>query len=218
MKRVNMLKPIIGKICLQQSIPASSNFEGIMKKFRLNGFIFPIIFGSLIVFWTLKVQAMIKTQCSTFKTFGCYGGKYRRNLQTFKENLAQSAYWISFLILENVLVAILRMFSDVIEENTIFLIYNIYFFIFGDIAIGFLLPIKYLMLSKRKYQILWMSNLKKKDIVTEKSNNILIKIPRRDITPTMIIKTIEKKEKKSQNKDIYQKIKLIPRVTVVEIE
>ena len=189
-----------------------------MKKYRLNGFIFPIVFGSLIVFWILKVQAMIKTQCSTFKTFGCYGGKYRRNLQTFKENLAQSAYWISFLILENVLVAILRMFSDVIEENTIFLIYNIYFFIFGDIAIGFLLPIKYLMLSKRKYQILWMSNLKKKNNVMEKSNNISIKIPRRDTTPTMIIKTIESIKNRGKNKDIYQNIGIIPCVTVVEIE
>ena len=213
-----MSKPIIGKICLHQNIPASSNSDGIMKKYRLNGFIFPIVFGSLIVFWTLKVQAMIKTQCSTFKTFGCYGGKYRRNLQTFKENLAQSAYWIGFLILENVLVVFLRMFSDVIEENTIFFMHNIYFYIFGDIAIGFLLPMKYLMLSKRKYQILWMSNLKKKDIVMEKSNNISRKIPRRDTTPTMIIKTTEILKKKSQNKDIYQNIKLIPRVTVVEIE
>ena len=209
---------IIGKICLQQSIPSSSNFEGIMKKFRLNGFIFPIIFGSLIVFWTLKVKAMIKTQCSTFKTFSCYGGKYRRNLQTFKENLAQSAYWISFLILENVLVVFLRMFSDVIKENTIFLIYNIYFFIFGDIAIGFLLPMRYLMLSKRNYQILWMSNLKEKNNVMEKSNDISIKIPRRDTTPTMIIKPIESMKNRGKNKDIYQNIGIIPLVTVVEIE
>ena len=157
-----------------------------MTKFRLNGFIFPVVYGSLIVFWTLKVQAMIETQCSTFKTFGCYGGKYRRNLQTFKENLSQSAYWISFVVLENVLVALLRMFSDTIEENTIFLIYNIYFFIFGDIAIGILLPIKYLLLSIRKYPILWMSNLKKKDTVMEKSNNISVKIPRRETIQHLI--------------------------------
>ena len=196
----------------------STNADGIMTKYRLNGFIFPIVYGSLIVFWTLKVQEMIKTQCSTFKTFGCYGGIYRRNLQTFKENLAQSAYWISFLILENVLVAFLRMFSDVIEENTIFYIYNIYFFIFGDIAIGFLLPMTYLMLSKSKYQILWMSNTKKKDIVMEKSNNISIKIPRRETTPTMIIKTIESMKNRSQNKYIYQNNRPIPRVAVVEIE
>ena len=143
---------------------------------------------------------------------------YLLNDQTFKDNLAQSAYWISFLILENVLVAFLRMFSDVIEENTIFYIYNIYFFIFGDIAIGFLLPMTYLMLSKSKYQILWMSNIKKKDIVMEKSNNISIKIPRRETTPTMIIKTIESMKNRSQNKYIYQNIRPIPRVAVVEIE
>ena len=189
-----------------------------MTKYRLNGFIFPTVYGSLIAFWTFKVQAMIETQCATFKTFGCYGGKYRRNLQTFKENLAQSVYWISFVILENVLVALLRMFSDLIEENTIFLIYNIYFFIFGDIAIGILLPIKYLLLSIRKYPILWMSNLKKKDMVMEKSNNISVKIPRRETTPAMILKTMETMKKRSQNKYIYQNRRVIPRVTVVEIE
>lgn len=161
---------------------------------------------------------MIKTQCSTFKTFGCYGGKYRRNLQTFKESLSQNAYWISFVVLENILVALLRMFSDIFEENTIFLIYNIFFFIFGDIAIGFLLPLRYLMISTRKYPILWMSNMKKKDIVMEKSNNIAIKIPRRETTPTMIIQTLEDMKNRSQNKDIYQNIRIIPRLTVVEIK
>ena len=208
---------IFGKICILQKIPASIS-DGIMTKFRLNGIIFPIVFGILIVFWNLKVQAMIKTHCSTFKTFGCYGGKYRRNLQTFKENLAQSAYWISFIILENMLVAFLSMFSDVLEENTIFLIYNIFFFIFGDLAIGFLLPIKYLMLSKRKYQILWMSTQKKKDIVVEKSTNGSIKIPRRETTSTMITKTVESMENKANIRFTYNNIIEIPSVTVVEID
>ena len=73
-------------------------------------------------------------------------------------------------------------------------------------------------MTKRKYQILWTSNIKKKDIVMEKSNNISIKIPRRETTPTMIIKTIESMKNRSQNKYDYQNIRPIPRVAVVEIE
>ena len=63
-----------------------------------------------------------------------------------------------------------------------------------------------------------MSNLKKNDMVMEKSNNISVKIPRRETTPAMIVKTIESMKNRSQNKYIYQNIRVIPRVTVVEIE
>ena len=63
-----------------------------------------------------------------------------------------------------------------------------------------------------------MSNIKKKDIVMEKSNNIAIKIPRRETTPTMIIQTLEGMKNRSQNKDIYQNIRIIPRLTVVEVK
>ena len=216
---------IFGKICLCQKLP-ELNSVGVMAKYRLNGIIFPIVFGILMVFWYLKVQEIMKTQCSTFKTFSCYGGKYRRNLQTFKENLVQSVYWICFIILENVLVVFLRTHSEQIEENIIFLVYNIYFVIFGDITIGILLPFKYLMLSKKKYQILWVSTIRQKDI--ERSYNKSVKIPRRETTPEMISKSIESSKKliiqtsliKSKTKErfIFYHNREIPRVNVVEIE
>ena len=215
---------IFGQICLCQKIP-ESNSVGIAAKYRLNGLIFPVVFGSLIVFWYVKIQAILKTQCSTFKTFGCYGGKYRRNLQTFKENLVQSAYWICFIVLENLLVVLLRMHSEAIGENIIFLVYNIYFVIFGDIAIGILLPLKYLMLSKRKYQIIWMSIIKQEEDI-ERPNNVSTKIPRRETTPEMLTQSIESSKNisfeswnnKSDNKFNFPNNNEIPRVTVVEVD
>ena len=45
------------------------------------------------------------------------------------------------------------------------------------------------------YQILWMSNIKKKDIVMEKSNNSLIKIPIRERNTQNDIKNNGKHEK-----------------------
>ena len=216
---------IFGQICLCQKLPKSISI-GIVAKYRLNGIIFPIVYGSLIVFWYVKIQAIVKTQCSTFKTFGCYGGKYRRNLQTFKENLLQSAYWICFIVLENVLVVLLRMYSEGIGEDNIFLIYNIYFVIFGDISIGILLPLKYLMLSKKKYQILWMSTIKQEDDI-EKPNYVSTKIPRRETTPEMLSELIESSKNirfdtsnlknNTDDKFSFLNNSTIPRVTVVEI-
>ena len=216
---------IFGQICLCQKL-SKSNSVGIVAKYRLNGFIFPIVFGSLIVFWYVKIQAIMKTQCSSFKTFGCYGGKHRRNLQTFKENLAQSAYWICFIVLENVLCLLLRMHSESIGENTIFLIYNIYFVIFGDIAVGILLPLKYLILSKKKYQILWVSTIKQEEDIM-KPNNISTKIPRRETTPEMLSQSFESSsnirfetsswKNKTHDKSILHNNRNTPRVTVIEI-
>ena len=219
---------IFGQICLCQKL-SQSNSVGIVAKYRLNGIIFPTVFGSLIVFWYVKIQAIMKTQCSSFKTFGCYGGKYRRNLQTFKENLAQSAYWITFIVLENVLVVLLRMHSESIGANNLFLIYNIYFVIFGDLAIGILLPIKYLMLSKRNYQILWVTNLNQEEEKdSKKPNNVLTKIPRRDTTPEMLSQSIESLnnihsetsswKNRTHNVVILHNNRRIPRVTVIEID
>ena len=86
---------IFGQICLCQKL-SQSNSVGIVAKYRLNGIIFPTVFGSLIVFWYVKIQAIMKTQCSSFKTFGCYGGKYRRNLQ----NRNQFSFLVNFLVIK----------------------------------------------------------------------------------------------------------------------
>lgn len=214
---------IFGQICLCHKLSQSNS---VVAKYRLNGIIFPIVFGSLIVFWYVKIQAILKTQCSTFKTFGCYGGRYRRNLQTFKENLLQSAYWICFILLENALVVLLTVHSERIGENNLFRIYNIYFIIFGDISVGILLPLKYLMLSKKKYQILWMSTIKQEENI-KKSNKVSTKIPRRETTPEMLSQQIESSknirfetsnwENKTGNMFIFPNNRIIPRITVVEM-
>ena len=120
---------IYGKICLQQKL--NHKFDANIPTFGLKGFIFPLIYCSMITFWNMKIQSIMKTQCSSFKTYSCYGGKYRRNLQTFRENLAQSLYWGIFIILENVLVLFLKMYSEELGERKVFIIYNIFFCSFG---------------------------------------------------------------------------------------
>ena len=206
---------IFGKICLQQNL-SEQNSDGIVQKYRLNGFIFPIVFGSLIVFWYMKIQTMIKTQCSSFKTFGCYGGKYRRNLQTLKEHLAQSFYWIFFIVMENVLVVFLKMYSKEIGDRKLFIIYNIFFVIFGDIVTGLLLPIKYIIVSRKEYQILWSSTVTNQ--VEEKSPKSSVKIPRREFTPEMLQISSESSNQKSINKYIYFHKRDVPSINITQIE
>ena len=166
----------------------------------------------------MKIQSMMKTQCSSFKTFSCYGGKYRRNLQTFKENLAQSIYWIIFIVLENVLVVFLKMYSEELGERNIFIIYNTLFVIFGDFMTGFLLPIKYIILSRRKYQILWMSSVN--DPVNERSPKSSVKIPRREFTPEKLKIPMNSSSsvQRTMNKYIIFPSKENSSISVIEIE
>ena len=208
---------IFGKICLELKLN-KQNSDGIIPTYGLKGFIFPIIYCSMIAFWNMKIQSMMKTQCSSFKTFSCYGGKYRRNLQTFKENLAQSIYWIIFIVLENVLVVFLKMYSEELGERNIFIIYNTLFVIFGDFMTGFLLPIKYIMLSRRKYQILWMSSVN--DPVNERSPKSSVKIPRREFTPEKLKISMNSSNsvQRTMNKYIIFPSKENSSISVIEIE
>lgn len=204
---------IYGKICLQQKL--NHKFDANIPTFGLKGFIFPLIYCSMITFWNMKIQSIMKTQCSSFKTYSCYGGKYRRNLQTFRENLAQSLYWGIFIILENVLVLFLKMYSEELGERKVFIIYNIFFVLLADIVSGLLVPIKYIILSKKKYQILWINSVK--DQVYTRSPKTSVKIPRREFTPERLKISLNSPKAKSMSKYIVSPKKVVSTISVIEI-
>ena len=58
--------------------------------------------------------------------------------------MAQSFYWGIFIILENVLVLFIRMYSEELGEKNIFIIYNVFFVLLADIVSGLLVPIYYI--------------------------------------------------------------------------
>ena len=207
---------IYGQICLKQKL-TNYKSDGSIPTYGLMGFIFPLIYCSMIAFWNKKIQLKIKTQCSSFKTYSCYGGKYRRNLQTFRENLFQSLYWILFIIFENVLVLYLRMHSEELGERKVFMIYNTLFVLFADIVFGLLVPIKYIILSKKKYQILWINSVK--DQVNTRTSKTLVKMPRRDFTPERLTIQCKGPQPKSINKYIVspKKVKVASNLSVIEI-
>lgn len=148
---------IFGKICHLESLPEKS-FKEVLAKDRLWGFAFPLIYFTFILFFTFKNKFLVQEKCLAQKTFACFGGKYRRNLQTFEESMHQALYWCMFIIFENILLMILESLTKQLGGNSIFIIYNACFFIFGDLYHGLYLPIKYIHLSRRDYFVLWASN------------------------------------------------------------
>ena len=202
---------IFGKICLMQKLSYNKS-DGVIPAHSLKGFIFPLIYCSLIGFWNMKIQSIMKTKCSTFKTYSCFGGKHRRNLQIFNENLAQSLYWILFIVLENILVLFLQIYSDELGEKNVFIIYNIFFVVLADVVSGLLIPIKYIILSKKKYPILWINSVK--DQVHTRSPESSVKVPRREFTIERMKVPIEK----STEKNVVFPKKIIPKITIIEVE
>ena len=205
---------IFGKICLHQKLTNHMS-DGSIPTYGLKGFIFPLIYCSMILFWKMKIQSLMKTKCSSFKNYSCCGGKYRRNLQTFRENLAQSIYWIIFIVLENIIVLFLEIFSEDLGEQKVFIIYNVFFVLFADIVSGLLIPIKYIILSKKNYQILWINSIK--DEVNKRSPQTSVKIPRREFTPENWSILQNSLRKKSMNKSRVVPRKEMSSLSVIEI-
>ena len=208
---------IFGKICLHQKLTNHMS-HGIIPTYGLKGFIFPLIHCSMILFWKMKIQSIMKTKCSSYKTYSCCGRKYRRNLQTFRENLAQSIYWIIFIVLENVLVLFLEIFSEAEElgEKKDFIIYNVFFILFADIVSGLLIPIKYIIISKKKYQIFWINSIK--DEVNARSPQPLVKIPRREFTPETFFISSQNSPRKKSKSIVIPKKEMDSFLSVIEIK
>ena len=80
------------------------------------------------------------------------------------------------------------------------------------------------MLSKKKYQIIWMSIIKQEEDI-ERPNNVSTKIPRRETTPEMLTQSSENSNNisfeswnlKTDNKFNFPNNNEIPRITVVEV-
>ena len=171
---------IFGKICLRETLPDKS-FKEVLAKDRLWGFAFPLIYFTFILFWTIKNKFLVQDKCLAQKTFACFGGKHRRNLQTFQESMHQAFYWCLFIVFENILLVILESSSNQLGIQTIFIIYNACFYIFGDLYHGLYLPIKYIRLSRRDYFVLWASNnLQQQTLTRANPENCGQIIPRRE--------------------------------------
>ena len=177
---------VFGQICMLEKLP-KQNLREIVEKDRMMGFIFPIIFASLVSFFNIKIKILVKRHCTSQRTFSCYGGMYKRNLMTLSESLNCSFYWNLFIILENILLLILRVYSEELGEIQIFIIYNTFFFIFGDFYNCIYLPMRIIHTSKNQYAVLWTKSEPKstRTDCKEESN----KVPRRDFYPEVQIST-----------------------------
>ena len=131
--------------------------------------------------------------------------------------MAQSFYWGIFIILENVLVLFIRMYSEELGEKNVFIIYNVFFVLLADIVSGILVPIVYIILSRKKYQILWANSVKDQVCTRSPKTLVKIQIPRREFTPERLKISLNSPKPKSMSKYEVSPKKIESSLSVIEI-
>ena len=131
---------VMGKICL--NIDFIDSKESV--KPRLLGFAFPFLWLMYGYLWPRRVYSYINGQNLNQNSFSAYGGKYRRNIFTYKETLSYNSYWCFFIILENTILIVMEVYSQHISKEARFIIHHLFCFIFIDIFHGLYLPLKHI--------------------------------------------------------------------------
>ena len=131
---------VIGKMCLQiEDIYSKESFKS-----RILGFIFPFLNLIFAFWWQTRSYRYISGQFLNQTTFSGLGGKHRRNIFTFVENLSYNSNWCLFIILENFLLIVLEQYSEHISKEVRYNLHNIMCIIFIDVFHGFYLPLKHM--------------------------------------------------------------------------
>ena len=81
---------------------------------------------------------------------------------------------------------------------------------------GLLIPIKYIIISKKKYQILWINSIK--DEVNARSPQPLVKIPRREFTPETFFISSQNSPRKKSKSIVIPKKEMDSFLSVIEIK
>ena len=181
----------MGQICMLERIP-SLTFQEIITRDRIVGYIFPTVYSVFSLFFFFKVEYCVSSQCLTRTTFrcqtnsdirfspallNCYGGKYRRNLLTFPETLKISCIWSFFIMMENITLILIQRFSADLSPRTTFMIYYGFLAALIHFYHGLWLPVRYLIISRDQYYVLWAE--RRQDKETEEVQSVRVE-PRRD--------------------------------------
>ena len=92
------------------------------------------------------------------------------------------------------------MYSEELGEKNVFIIYNVFFVLLADIVSGLLVPIVYIILSRKKYQILWANSVKDQVCTRSPKTLVKIQIPRREFTPERLKISLNSPKPKSMRK------------------
>ena len=168
---------VIGKICMKQELHRSK--ESVNA--RLIGFAFPFLHLFAVGLFSRKVRIFVDGQCLNKNTFSAFGGKNRRNVFTYLETFQYNCLWAAFIIVENLLLLFLEVYSENISEDVRYALYHVPCFLFIDIFHGLYLPLKYLISSRDQFPILWS-----KEDRLEQNSKFYVRspeiVPRRDFT------------------------------------
>ena len=192
---------VIGKMCLQiEDIFSEESFKS-----RILGFIFPFLNLIFAYWWQNRSYRYISKQFLNQTTFSGLGGKYRRNIFTFEENLSYNSNWCLFIMVENSLLIVLEQYSEHISKEVRYNLHNIMCIVFIDLFHGLYLPLKHMHACQNHF-----SSSRKTCKNTTQITKFYVRdpeiVPKRDHHNTSItISSTTKKENRRRRKGFKRK-------------
>ena len=170
----------IDRVCLLVGFDYSNLHPNVFKDSFVKPLFIKLVFLSLFscftVFCKVRVQTYTKAVCPD-KKYSAFGGKYRRNFQTFSENF----FFFQSIVVYNLIGLCMHigyyLMGDSIDKDLMFNSWMIYSFIL-DLYTLLYLPARWLHLSRSRYLFIWHQDQEneKKAFYARKP----IIIPRRD--------------------------------------
>ena len=157
---------IVGRICLNLRLDWDRNdskkTKDIYIKVQILVAALTLSWGSFYAFMIRRVSVFIPRMCLNNTHQSCLGGRYRRNILTFKELSIYLLFIISQFIIGNILIFILYGIQDIIEQGGVFFTYFGYVLIFDTFHL-IIIPLAILVRSRSNYPLIW-SNYRPKKI------------------------------------------------------
>ena len=155
-----------GRICLSHRLDWDQNKRSketsdIYVKPRLVVLALTMIGGLMMFYLVHRVNIFIHKFCSSNSSHACIGGRYRRNILTFKELSIIHAFIILFFFWDSLLIFSFYFLQDQVGSDAIFFFYHGTNAMF-DMTCIILLPSFVLIRSLKNYPALWTDYAPKK--------------------------------------------------------
>ena len=179
-----------GRICLTHRLDwdqdkRSKKTSDIYVKPRLIVLALIMTVGFLMFFMIHRVKIFIQKFCSSNRSHACIGGRYRRNILTFKELSRFYTFIIMFFLWDTILIFTFYFVQDCIGSDFVFFFYQGNTVLF-DLTCIILLPTFVLLKSQKDFPSLWTNFVPKKLTFYATENGL---VPRREL-----IYKVEKEE------------------------
>jgi len=171
-----------GRICLQRQtfdfLGPHTHRENIKQ--RLLTLVTSAVFFIYVIGFKFKVERFVTSTCLNKTSFAAFGGRRRRNMYSFKEEVVLFKSIVIFNFVWSAFTLLAAKFPEFFSPPVVFYIINLIFFSYQDIFQGVILPLYVLFKGNRA--ALWTKRLPQRRNVAWSTQTKCI-LPRRDFGP-----------------------------------